>query len=87
MGLPKRLTKMQRAYAFNIVNRKDLNQTQCAVEAGYAKKGARPRGSELQNPDQYPLVVKYIDELKEWIQNFMNRDWNSIPRAYGGVLL
>ena len=65
MGLPKRLTKMQRAYAFNIVNRKDLNQTQCAVEAGYAKKGARPRGSELQNPDQYPLVVKYIDELKE----------------------
>ena len=65
MGLPKRLTKQQRAYAFNIVNRNDLNQTQCALEAGYAETRVRQSASELQNPNRYPLVVKYIEELRE----------------------
>ena len=65
MGVPRRLTKMQRAYAFNIVNRNDLNQTQCALEAGYAANRVRVTASELQNPNRYPLVVKYIEELRE----------------------
>ena len=39
-----------------------------AVEAGYAEDSARVRASELRNPQRYPLVVQYIGELREEIQ-------------------
>jgi hypothetical protein len=32
--------------------------------AGYSKKRCRQEGSELTNPRQSPLVVKYLDELR-----------------------
>ena len=41
---------------------------ECAVEAGYAEDSARVRASELRNPSRYPLVVKYLGELREEIQ-------------------
>jgi phage terminase small subunit len=42
-----------------------MTQTEAAVAAGYSPKRARQEGSELTNPKQCPLVVKYIGELKE----------------------
>ena len=42
-----------------------MTQTEAAIAAGYSAKRARQEGSELCNPRQSPLVVKYIGELKE----------------------
>ena len=42
-----------------------LTQTEAALRAGYSPKRARQEASELCNPRQSPLVVKYIGELKE----------------------
>lgn len=38
---------------------------ECAIEAGYEPDRARQTASELQNPNKFPLVVKYISELRE----------------------
>ena len=42
-----------------------MTQTEAAIAAGYSPKRARQEGSELCNPKQSPLVVKYIGQLKE----------------------
>lgn len=42
--------------------------TECAIEAGYEKESAYVRASELRNPKRFPLVVKYIGELREEMQ-------------------
>ena len=68
MGVPKRLTDMQRRFAeFLVFGGPDgpMTQTEAAVAAGYSVKRARQEGSELCNPRQSPLVVKYIGELRE----------------------
>ena len=68
MGLPKRLTEMQKRFAELLVFGDEtgpLTQTEAAVKAGYSEKRARVEGSELTNPKHSPLVVKYIGELKE----------------------
>ena len=49
MGLPKKLTEMQMKFAYELVT----------------NEGARQYASQLQNPKLYPLVVKYIGELRE----------------------
>ena len=41
---------------------------ECAIEAGYEKDRARITSSELQNPKKFPLVVKYIGDLREEYQ-------------------
>jgi phage terminase small subunit len=41
---------------------------ECALEAGYAEGSAHVRASELRNANKYPLVAKYIGELREEIQ-------------------
>ena len=65
MGVPKRLTEKQIKFAQLIVaNEGRMNGTECAKEAGYGE-AARFRAYELQNPKKYPLVVKYIGELRE----------------------
>ena len=65
MGVPKRLTEKQMKFAQLLVsNEGRLNGTECAKEAGYGE-AARIRAYELQNPKRYPLVVKYIGELRE----------------------
>lgn len=42
--------------------------TECAIEAGYEKDSAYVRASLLRNPKKFPLVVKYISELREEMQ-------------------
>ena len=69
MGVPKRLTEMQMKFAHEVVsNEGRKNGFECARDAGYAEDSARVRASELQNPKIYPLVVKYIGELREEYQ-------------------
>ena len=41
---------------------------QCAIDAGYEPDRARQTSSELMNPKKFPLVVKYIGELREEYQ-------------------
>ena len=68
MGLPKRLTDMQMKFAEFLVfgdENGPLTQTEAALKAGYSPKRARQEASELCNPKQSPLVVKYIGELRE----------------------
>ena len=66
MGLPKKLTEMQRQFANLLVaNEGRKHAYECAIEAGYEKDRARQTAYELQNPKIYPLVVKYIGELRE----------------------
>ena len=69
MGVPKRLTEMQMRFAHEIVtNEGRKNATECATDAGYTKDTAVVKASQLQNPKLYPLVVKYIGELREEYQ-------------------
>jgi len=42
-----------------------MTKTEAALAAGYSPQRARIEASELTNPKQCPLVVKYIGELKE----------------------
>ena len=69
MGLPKKLTEMQIKFAHELVTNEGRKYAfECAIEAGYAKDRARITASELQNPKKYPLVVKYIGEIREEYQ-------------------
>ena len=66
MGLPKKLTEQQMKFAYELVtNEGRTTATECAINAGYSKDSARQHASKLQNPKLYPLVVKYIGELRE----------------------
>ena len=68
-GVPKRLTEMQQRFAQLLVtNEGRKSPTECAIEAGYDKDTAYVRASELRNPQKYPLVVKYIGEIREEFQ-------------------
>ena len=51
-----------------VTNEGRKTPTECAVEAGYEKDSAYVRASELRNPKKYPLVVKYIGEIREEYQ-------------------
>ena len=65
MGLPKKLTEMQMKFAHELItNEGRKTATECAVVAGYAEKDAVVAASKLQNPKLYPLVVRYIGELR-----------------------
>ena len=69
MGVPKRLTDQQMKFAYELVtNEGRKTATECAIESGFAKDSARSYASKLQNPKLYPLVVKYIGELREEYQ-------------------
>jgi len=69
MGAITRLTELQRRFAHEIVsNEGRKNGTECAISAGYAEDSAGVRAAELQNPKRFPLVVKYIGELREEYQ-------------------
>ena len=68
MGVPKRLTEMQKRFAeFMIFGGPDgpVSQSEAAKLAGYSANRCRQEGSELMNPRLSPLVAKYIGELKE----------------------
>ncbi len=60
---------MQMKFAHLLVsNEGRMNGYECAKEAGYSEDRARVTASELQSPKKYPLVVKYIGELREEYQ-------------------
>jgi len=66
MGLPKKLTEKQMKFAHEVVtNEGRKTATECARDAGFEPEFARQYASKLQNPQLYPLVVKYIGELRE----------------------
>ncbi|MDC1302817.1 hypothetical protein N8Y98_02590 [Pelagibacterales bacterium] len=69
MGLPKLLTEQQKKFCELLVyNEGRKTPTECAQEAGYAEGSCHVRASELRNPNKFPLVVKYIGELRSEIQ-------------------
>jgi len=69
MGAITRLTEMQMKFAHEVVsNEGRKNGTECAISAGYANDSAGVRAAELQNPKRFPLVVKYIGELRDEYQ-------------------
>jgi hypothetical protein len=69
MGVPKRLTPMQMKFAELLVyNEGRLTATECARQAGYEEDRARITAAELRSPNVYPLVAKYIGELREEVQ-------------------
>ena len=56
-------------FAYELVtNEGRTTATECAINAGYSKDSARQHASKLQNPKLYPLVVKYIGELRAEVQ-------------------
>ena len=60
---------MQMKFAHEVVtNEGRKTGFECAKAAGYAEDSARVRASELRNPQRYPLVVQYIGEIREEIQ-------------------
>ena len=66
MGVPKRLTEMQKRFAeYLVFNEGRTTGREAAVAAGYSEKRARQEASELQNPRLSPLVVQYIGGLRE----------------------
>ena len=66
MGLPKRLTEMQKRFAeYLVYNEGRTTGSDAAIAAGYSSKRAKVEASELQNPRLSPLVVQYIGELRE----------------------
>ena len=68
MGVPKRLTEMQKRFCqYLVFGGPDgpVNKMEAAELAGYSLKRCRQEGSELTNPRQNPLVVKYKDELEQ----------------------
>ena len=69
MGAITRLTELQMRFAHEVVsNEGRKNGTECAISAGYANDSAGVRAAELQNPKRFPLVVKYIGELRDEYQ-------------------
>jgi len=66
MGLPKRLTEMQKRFAeYLVFNEGRTTGAEAAKAAGYSEKRCRQEASELQNPRLSPLVVQYIGQLRE----------------------
>ena len=60
---------MQIKFAHELVTNEGRKYAfECAIEAGYATDRARITASELQSPKKYPLVVKYLGELREEYQ-------------------
>ena len=64
----KPLTEMQKTYARLIVElsfgENAMSHTDIAKKSGYAPESSGQRAWELTNPEIYPNVCKYIEELK-----------------------
>ena len=68
MGVPRRLTEMQKRFAEIIVfggPDGPVTGKEAATLAGYSEKRGRQEASELQNPRLSPLVAQYIGNLRE----------------------
>ena len=68
MTQDKKLTDKQRKFAELVVyNEGRMSPAECAYEAGY-KTRPRQSASEMRNPKYFPLVVRYIGELRAEVQ-------------------
>ena len=68
MTQDKRLTEQQRKFAELLVyNEGRMSPSECAYEAGY-KTRPRQAASEMRNAKYFPLVVQYIGELRQEVQ-------------------
>ena len=68
MTQDKRLTEQQRRFAELLVyNEGRMSPSECAYEAGY-KTRPRQAASEMRNAKYFPLVVQYIGELRQEVQ-------------------
>ena len=68
MGVPKRLTEMQKRFCqYLVFGGPDgpVNKKEAAELAGYSPKRCMEEGSELTNPKLSPLVVRYKDQLEQ----------------------
>jgi len=68
MGVPKRLTEMQKRFCQYLVfggPEGPVNKKEAAELAGYSPKRCMEEGSELTNPKLSPLVVRYKDQLEQ----------------------
>ena len=76
MGVPKRLTELQRKFAeilvFGDKDGKPVTKTEAAKLAGFSENRLSQEGYELTHPKHHPLVVDYIGKLREEkIQKYM----------------
>ena len=86
MGLPKRLTEQQIKFAQELVsNEGRKTKIECAIDAGYSKDRARVTASELTNPRKYPLVVKFIGEIREEYQKKYEINYGSHITELGKI--
>ena len=68
MTQQKTLTDQQRKFAELLVyNEGSMSPAEAAYAAGY-KTRARQAAAEMRNPKYFPLVVKYIGELRAEVQ-------------------
>ena len=68
MGVPKRLTEMQKRFCqYLVFGGPDgpVNKKEAAELAGYSPKRCMEEGSELTNPRLSPIVVRYKDQLEQ----------------------
>ena len=71
------LTDRQKKFAELLVyNEGKMSPAEAAFEAGY-KTRPRQSASELRNPKIYPLVAKYINELRQEVQHKYGIDYQS----------
>ena len=69
MTQEKKLTEMQMKFAHELVtNEGRKTATECAIAAGYSPDAAVVYASKLQSPKAFPLVVKYIGQLRDEYQ-------------------
>ena len=73
-GPPKQLTPQQMKFATLIVygvEGNPITKTEAARLAGYSDKGnwCSVAGSELTNPNKYPLVCAYISNLRDEVRH------------------
>ena len=66
MGVPKKLTEMQRKFAHELVTNEGRKYGyECAIEAGYEKNRSRQTAYELQNPKLFVIYnIKNILKIK-----------------------
>ena len=70
MGVPKKLTEMQKRFCKILVygdekTGEPVSQTEAAIQAGYSRNRARTEGAELMNATLSPLVVAYKNKLDQ----------------------
>ena len=71
--MARQLTASQKKFTEEFVmNDGSKTKEECALSAGYSKSSARVRASELTNPQKYPEVCKYIEELQTQVNQKYN---------------